>query len=96
LRAINNKIRSKESGKMEVKMEVIKNDDTSEGHIFKEGDKLKIENENAEMTIKKRVIQIKDGKRHRGYWVNVRKLDNSFDGIRTVHEDWIKELPLIN
>lgn len=70
-------------------------EDNSEGHIFNPGDKLKIEAENAEMTIKKRIIQIKDGKKYIGYWVNVKKLDGSFDGIRTVNEEWIKDLPLL-
>lgn len=69
--------------------------DNSEGHIFNEGDQLKIEAENAEMTIKQRLVQVKDGKKHLGYWVNVKKLDGSYDGIRTVNQEWIKDLPLI-
>jgi hypothetical protein len=71
-------------------------DDDSEGHLFKKGDKLKIEAEKAEMTIKQPITQEKDGMKHLGYFVELKKLDGSYNGIRTVNEQWIKDLPLIN
>lgn len=78
---------------MDIEMYTI--EDNSEGHLFKEGDTLKIEAEEAKMTIKKRIVQIKENQKYLGYWVRVKKLDGSYDGIRTVNEEWIKHLPLI-
>lgn len=77
-------------------MEMREVNDNSEGHMFNEGDKLNVEAENATMTIKRRLVQVKNGEKHLGYWVSVDKLDGSFSGIRTVNELWIKDLPLIS
>jgi hypothetical protein len=68
--------------------------DDSEGHLFNEGDVLKIEAEKAEMTIKRRLVQVKDDKKYLGYWVRVEKLDGTYVGIKPVNQDWIKDLPL--
>ena len=63
------------------------------GHLFKKGDQLKVENEEAIITILELIVQDES---ELGYWINVKKLDGSYNGMKTMHEKHLKDLPLLS